>query len=969
MHPFTPIGDEAVDRILRLLHDDLQDYPVKLRLENPERLVTVVMMLEQFEKQWGMYESIFHRVSAERLEQAKNEIKEWLPTLTTAPRPVARKAADEPRRNWVTEAVRENRYYWKLLNRKMCTQLDNEACKQIDSESEEILRLMPNPMDASDWHAYGLVVGQVQSGKTSNYSALIAKAADAGYRMIVVLAGVHDDLRNQTQERLDEDFIGEHWFCNDKGSQTRSAAGVGMITDLYDPHRAPRRATYTDQDFDQCPVQAEDLPWLFVVKKNPQILRRLNTWAAASNVRDRWPLLIIDDEADQASINTASNPERATTINRLIRELIKQFPRACYVGYTATPFANILINAEADSEKFGQDLFPRDFIFHMRASSKYYGPKIFFGPEFENPLDVFMPFGHDHAFEWIQQLRKSSRKAAEDMPVEVRTALLQFLLSSGIRLWRECRRRAGELERKPLRSSMLVHVTHLVREQALVRDGIASLLTELRTELLYAPDDFFAELETLWMVQRTEATPAIRAKRRELTRIDRLEDWVLPESLDELRPYVEEVLLTLEVHLVNGQAKHAVGVGPDAQAPSFPRIKPVLYVGGNKLSRGLTLPGLCVSIFLRGSSMYDTLLQMGRWFGYRDGYADLCRISTTNMLIERFRAITEATVDLEQQIVDMNANDRTPDKYRLTVLAHPGLKITAANKMRQAVDSVHYFNGVVVDNRFFTLSKDGRAVYADLYVRPGLDFLRTVERKGRLVYASRSFGIQNLPEERICFRKASSDGIRGRLWRDVPADVVLEFLENYGGGRADLVRAIRASNKLGRLVRWTVFVPGDRDADNVFFGSKPVERKSKLTPSKSELSMRSLLGGQQNYYGVSEELIRKTQDRVEANAEKDPGDYGVFFRMLRLTAGTEEPEVGHIILYNISPNDETAALPAFHDAGYGAGRTLPVVSFYLWLPKMPEQHGATVGLGNRTVPVFTGEDDWGSEPEDDKEDD
>lgn len=983
MTPFTPTGITFVDSVLKTICDNLQDFQTKERLAHPDRLVTLVMLQDRLDEEWerNFSDEFKAIVPAEVREKAHNEISNWLPLFSRRPNAVVKAKTDEPSQNWVTPEVRAERYYWPLLERKMRGHFDKEAQLQIDEESEEILRLMPNPRDERPWHSYGLVIGQVQSGKTSNYSALMAKAADAGYRMIVVLAGVHDDLRNQTQERLDEDFLGEHVKDPRKGKEDKSPAGVGCIDDLYDSTRAPQRATYTDNDFRGCSVKGEDRPWLFVVKKNCSVLKRLNSWVKNSDVNGRWPMLVIDDEADQASVNTAKDPKRATAINREIRRLLLQFTRACYVGYTATPFANILINAKVDTEKLGRDLFPRNFIYHLKASPKYYGPRFYFGDELENIPEAFMLFGEEHKKNWIKNLRKGSNKAADEMPVEVQHAVLQFLLSGGIWLWRECKRKSDrELEEKPLRTSMLVHVTHLVREQGLVRQGVERVIEELRAIWRFDREEFFRLLEPFWKNQRDNVTPSLREARHKQTGIDVPAFWELPDDLEMLHSYIAEVLLGLEVHLVNGQSKHALGMTADSAASDYPRVKPVLFIGGNKLSRGLTLPGLCVSVFLRGSNMYDTLLQMGRWFGYRDGYADLCRISTTSDLIERFRVITSATIDLERQVLDMNLNERTPDQYRLTVLAHPGLMITASNKARQAVESVHYFNGVTVENRDFQFTKAGKAIYVDRYVRPALDFMRKVQRQGRLVYADASFELEGLPEKRINFlndfsnenqtrndRSKKDQNVEGRLWRDVPAEVILSFLESYNEGNKDLARAIRKRNENGHLVRWTVFLPGTKEEPSLF-GSQPIQRnRFTLGAGNAELKLTAMLGSGHQYCGVRRELLDEAQQQLESVREQGGDVRGVLFKKLRKIAGREEPEVGHLILYNIRAADELAEVPALSDKGYQGGAVLPLVGFYLWLPQMPDEHDALKGLGNGTVPIFLGDEDY-EETEDDKED-
>jgi hypothetical protein len=228
---------------------------------------------------------------------------------------------------------------------------------------------------AGEWRRRGLVVGHVQSGKTANYIGLINKAADAGYKLIILIAGIHSNLRSQTQERIDEGFVGRDSDQILGGRANANVLGVGNINRTFKP------VSYTSRAHDFGKARADGLgisinnlsdPAIFVIKKNRSLLTNLIEWlhgTSATGDRLTMPMLVIDDEADNASINTAADPDKPNTINRLIRELLKTSTRNTYIGYTATPFANIFIDPETEDELRGKDLFPRDFIVGLDAPS------------------------------------------------------------------------------------------------------------------------------------------------------------------------------------------------------------------------------------------------------------------------------------------------------------------------------------------------------------------------------------------------------------------------------------------------------------------------------------------------------------------------------------------------------------------------------------------------------------------------
>ena len=291
---------------------------------------------------------------------------------------------------WLVAERKRDWRYWQRYREWLERRLSHKAVDALDATTDRILGMLEDPGREGRWSRRGLVVGHVQSGKTSNYTALIGKAADAGYKIIIVLAGLHNNLRAQTQMRLDEGFLG---FETKPIPDDLKIIGVGEIDG--DPAIRPNFATNRTENGDfnsavarNLGISPEQRPWLFVVKKNKKVLERLLTWIRnhVANVHDaerggrivtHLPVLIVDDEADHASVDTGEqafdgdgNPDpehEPKAINRLIRQILHSFSRSAYVGYTATPFANIFIHEGGSTREEGPDLFPSAFIVNLAA--------------------------------------------------------------------------------------------------------------------------------------------------------------------------------------------------------------------------------------------------------------------------------------------------------------------------------------------------------------------------------------------------------------------------------------------------------------------------------------------------------------------------------------------------------------------------------------------------------------------------
>ena len=565
-------------------------------------------------------------------------------------------------RPWLTDRRNEiDWYFWNRYKRYLKKRrFPPRVLSSMDSVTDQILDHLENPEKGESWKRRGMVVGHVQSGKTANYTGLICKAADAGYKVIVVMAGLLNSLRNQTQARIDEGFIGIDPACKLDGSNSADRyVGVGLLP-AHEGKRQPVSLTTRVADFRKNTARALSLNFqqlkeaaIFVVKKNSSTLRALSSWIEVNNenLQDH-PMLLIDDEADHASINTKKSIEEATAINQRIRELLKLFDRSSYVGYTATPFANIFIDPDAESD-LGQDLFPRDFIVSLDPPTNYIGPPTIFGQN--SDLDVLREVvDHDD----LLPVRHKIDHTPEGLPESLEDAVRTFILARAIRNLRD---------QRTAHMSMMVNVSRFTRVQSEVKLLIAEYLRELQQGIRnYSklPDHQASKQTCIQNMKLTWDKEYSSA------------GFSWPQVKHEL----ETAASSIDVIEVNSSSS---AEPLDYSRHNYPDGRTLIAVGGLSLSRGLTLEGLTVSYFLRNSIMYDTLMQMGRWFGYRDGYEDLCRIHMTPQAASWYQHISEVVAELRSEFIRMKRANMTPEDFGLCVRSHPSsLIVTARNKMR-----------------------------------------------------------------------------------------------------------------------------------------------------------------------------------------------------------------------------------------------------------------------------------------------
>lgn len=631
-----------------------------------------------------------------------DRIKRQSPTLIELVGPMELSELGGPR-SWFHDYNPANGYYWKrqrlhLINVHGRLPLEIE---DLDKSSNRVLSHLEDPNYSDPFLIKGLVVGYVQSGKTANFSALIAKAADAGYKIIIVLSGLHNTLRQQTQRRLEQDLGRE--------------AGVGVDLPEIGKQWVWVTGSKIEDDFtaDRAGVDPAILQGneqvIFVVKKNKSRLDRLINWMEG---RVSAPVLIIDDEGDQASINTGGNRQlleisdvdldvtefdgsppdsdeiSPSAINAAVRRLIGQFEQCAYVAYTATPFANALIDPNAIDVEAGGDLFPRDFILVLPPpiSSEYVGPEKLFGRDrlpgdpddaeldgFDQLLIKIVP---DYETCHVIPPTSNEQEVFEpSIPPSLDDALIDFILASAARLHRE---------EDDVTCTMLIHTDRHKAVQNSLAVKIHERLSEISQDWKYDVEGTFRQsLATRWDREFTPVTSSL--------------DISLVVQFEQLTEYIDRLFRdsSLAVLVLNSTTDDELDfdIMPNQKA---------IVIGGNKLSRGLTIEDLLVSYYVRESLYYDTLMQMGRWFGYRGRYVDLTRLYSTHELVYRFRGLATIEEELRNHIAIYESRGLKPTDIPIKIRKHPIMQVTVPSKMRDAHDIAFSYDGTLLQTLHFS---------------------------------------------------------------------------------------------------------------------------------------------------------------------------------------------------------------------------------------------------------------------------
>ncbi|WP_341832432.1 Z1 domain-containing protein [Sphingobacterium thalpophilum] len=769
---------------------------------------------------------------------------------------------------WVKNAKSE--INWDFWNRyRMYLEQKNYApdtLNKMDNLTDDILDRLIRPDSNIPSDKRGLIVGHVQSGKTGNYIGLMCKAADAGYRLIIVLAGIHNSLRSQTQLRIDEGFLGFDTQLARSITQTSDRIGVGRINPTLIAHSLTTNEI--NGDFNRKASETSGIsiggkdPIILVIKKNASVMKNLLGWLASrgKTMEDgkkqikNLPLLVIDDEADNASINISKN--YVSGINACIRSMLKLFEQSAYIGYTATPYANIFIKQYTDDDvkgldfnvhniplSLGKDIFPKNFIVNIPAPSNYIGPEKLFGIEsLENidkeiePLELIRVVD-DYAI-YIPEGHKKDEPKPEtltELPLTLHEAIKCFFLSCAAR---RARGQANE------HNSMLVHVTRFIDWQ----DRIATLVeNQVRAyaRLIEFPNrKFLGELEQLWKDRFVKVTKQV------IDSPSVNDPSIVEMSWADIEPHLYAAVAKIEIRAVHGDTninrlKHK-NIRPLDYYDHRKTGLSVIAVGGNKLSRGLTLEGLTISYFLRASKMYDTLMQMGRWFGYRPGYLDLCRLYTSEELVKWYQHITVATEEMRAEFDRMGDLDKTPADYGLKVRTHPdSLVITAANKFRYKKIMTLSLSGVLEETYSFKKNDPKHLV----------NYNNTLKLINDLGLPNGTINTESILRNHFVWRGRNN------------ADRIIDYLYGYASMQptfnVNLInRFISEQQKYGLITNWTIVLINNTTTD------KTVKINTDITVG---LTKRSDFTPDSNYYTINKshiidprhEFIDLTDEEIE----------------------------------------------------------------------------------------------------------
>lgn len=788
--------------------------------------------------------------------------------------------------------------------------------KSIDMPTDEIMNSIVDPTKELVYERRGMVVGYVQSGKTANYIGLINKAIDAGYKIIIVLAGMHNNLRAQTQSRVDEEILGYETSNEALEKQEEMASNSAIGVGKYHLNTFVQTLTTRDEqgDFNKPKMGTKlalDLPIVIVTKKLKSVLENLYKYYSSHSCIEvtkdgikkmpaKYPLLIIDDEADQASINNnvgkgkEAEDTEPTSINKLIRQILDLFYCKSYVGYTATPYANIFIDNKEINPNYGFDLFPKDFIVSLPKPEKYVGANEFFGSEDVKAMPLFRKVK-------LNDFINVKEGYVGNVPDDLKEAIMSFLIAIAIR---NCRGYKG----KP--NSMLIHGARINDLQLQIRTKISDFYEELRNEIIYKDPETYLKLEAIYNEDFVVTTQQMLDEDSYSVYMEDINVPVKADVFNEIYRLCKENKVS--IYIINGKSKDILKYKDMEKAGEEYNV---IAIGGDKLSRGLTLEGLSISYFIRESKTYDTLMQMGRWFGFRKGYIDLCRVYTTESLKRAFHKIAFATDDLRSQIDYMCDIEEQPETFGLKVASDPMLKIS--NKIHNPVEQKLDFSDALIQTRNF--DKDAET------------YNNNFKAVDKLLRVCGEYSYLNEYNKKLGKKNSTSNSL---VWENVNGRYIKEFLSDYKtSSKAQKIKSYNMAKyveeqlKVGGLINWTVCLINVKSEKGYTIddlaGLPPIgggikrgnnEENNCYEVEKNIISLKSLKSKDQEFLDCHQKIINEVKE--EAKLKKENGEIlGESYLRKECRKRNEGRKRALLVLYPIDYRNEDCATNIFNIPG------------------------------------------------------
>ena len=794
----------------------------------------------------------------------------------------------DSRQEWYSNEGVNKPYFW---NRYKALLLKNSSFsrKSINLLDEDtlpnIMNCLGNPNDQFEGKRFrrGLIIGDVQSGKTATYSGLICKAADAGYKVVILLAGITESLRQQTQERIDESIIGI--TSRGKGRNVASIrVGVGK------DNKELRATSFTscvndfvgNHDRIAMSLNLQSSLVVFVIKKNVSVLQRLHKWLKDQNLDPvkgyiDIPMLLVDDEADNASVNTKKDETDPTKINKLIRQICTLFKNTTYVGFTATPFANVFINPDSVDSMKNADLFPEHFIYALEAPSNYVGAQKIFYPEgqyYRNLryiTDIEEPdYSSDEYLDQVDNDIESLNSGGfyyrhkkewdGELPASLKEAIYCFYLANAIR---DLRGQNSAPRSMLINMSRFIKVQHVITEHVeriheKVFDDIRFNFCDSNTDNRKLP--LYQIFEKLWKKHFSHVT-----------------DITFERVIQ--KQNIMEAIEKIKVVVVNGSNKSK---SLDYRTNKSLRV---IAVGGLALSRGLTLEGLLVSYFYRNTSTFDVLMQMGRWFGYRNGYDDIFQIWTSQTSAKWYAEIARSSQELKDSIKNMYDQRLTPKDFGIKVRDNCNeLQITASNKMRAArgLDLRYSFYGNIYDTPYVSFNIE----HNRNNLKESTSLIDTLFKGG---YTLRYTDLVGKATKDVNDTSDSSS----RFFENVPKEIIIAFIEkikcSMANGNFNVPNILEFLNdtKNTGIENWDVVIQAGESKEHVQFDGLQNMRCVKRsiyygTNNVVQISSRrrALSGSSEGKYALTKEQIKCAEDEYRKGSGGENIPLKAYFEFL-----------------------------------------------------------------------------------------